>query len=129
MDKAVSVLSHMKTRPSVPTPTEISSDHADDEDTTFAKCLANELRKIRNTFIKNEVKLKLLNQIYDGQKGEASVGNHGGFVSMRSQVWRSPINTDTSSSRFMDSYSSVSSSPSATRALSREGCESPSPYS
>ena len=72
MAEAVSVLSSLKSRrssitpppvPQMPTPIII-----EDEDLTFAKYLANEIRKVKHQRVKHGLKMKLQNAIFEAQQ-------------------------------------------------------------
>ena len=71
MAEAVSVLSSLKTRRSSSTPppqVPQTAAQLEDEDLTFARYLAGEIRKVKTPRVKHGLRVKLQNAIFDAQQ-------------------------------------------------------------
>ena len=75
MAEAVSVLAQLKQRKPSPqivaTPTKAFEQEVD-EDFTFGRCLALELKQVKNQRVKNQLKLKLQSLIFDAQSDDTN---------------------------------------------------------
>ena len=93
MAEAVSVLSSLKTRRSSSTPppqVPQTAAQLEDEDLTFARYLAGEIRKVKTPRVKHGLRMKLKNAIFDAQQEDEestrqlhpqSAVSSGGFLS------------------------------------------------
>ncbi|XP_053390822.1 uncharacterized protein LOC128553672 [Mercenaria mercenaria] len=86
MAEAVNVLSEIRTRFSQGT-SRTEDTNTNEEDTVFGKYLTNELRKIRDPFLKNNVRLKLQTVIFEAQEQARSSPS----LTTERQIWRPQV--------------------------------------
>lgn len=93
MAEAVAVLNQLRTSRSAPTsrtstPQPMVEEYVGDEDLTFAKYLATEIRKVKTPRIKNQLKLKLQSLICDAQSEDYHAFNNTYTSMSRSQPFQ-----------------------------------------